>query len=374
MKHNDEVNLYIINYKEEINAVYLYERLEKNEKNESIKLIYKKLADTERKHAALWQKKIEDAGYNIPAAVPGWRTKILGWLAERFKPGFVIPTLAGIESSAASGYEGQPDAEKAGLPAEERSHARIFNYLAQTTAGLDGNSVAHFEGRHKAGGGNALRAGVLGANDGLVSIFSLLMGVAGAGVPSKGILITGFAGLLAGALSMALGEWLSVQSSRELYLNQISIEQKELQDSPQEELEELSLIYQAKGMDSDSARNLAKKLLLNEKSALDTLSREELGINPDELGGSAWEAAFTSFCLFSVGAIIPVLPFIFLSGTLGIIVSIAASICGLFIIGAFITLLTGKNPVLSGVRQVLIGLAASAVTFTIGRLLGVNLS
>lgn len=295
-----------------------------------------------------------------------------GW-PQRFGPGLVLPTLTGIEKNAAAGYDGQSDAESAGMPSDERSHARIFNALTMNSSGLEGSDVARFEGRHKAAGGNALRAGVLGANDGLVSVFSLVMGVAGAGVSAKSILITGFAGLLAGALSMALGEWLSVQSSRELYQNQISIEREELRDSPDEEKEELALIYQAKGMDEESAKKTAEKIISNEAAALDTLAREELGIDPKELGGSSWEAAITSFLLFSAGAILPVLPYIFLTGTKGIITSIITSVCGLFTIGAVITLMTGKNPLFAGLRQVLIGLAAAAVTFGIGRLIGVNI-
>jgi VIT1/CCC1 family predicted Fe2+/Mn2+ transporter len=278
-----------------------------------------------------------------------------------------------VENSASSGYEGQPDAEAAGMQVEERSHARIFRTLAKNTRGLEGGAVARFEGRHRAAGGNALRAGVLGANDGLVSVFSLVMGVAGAGVGSREILVTGFAGLLAGALSMALGEWLSVQSSRELYQHQVAIEKRELSEIPEEEKAELALIYQAKGIAPEAARQLADRLLSDEATALDTLAREELSIDPQELGGSAWEAALTSFFLFAAGAIIPVLPYVFLTGPAGIIVSAAASALGLFLIGAAITLMTARNPILSGLRQMGFGLAAAAITFGIGRLVGVNI-
>jgi VIT1/CCC1 family predicted Fe2+/Mn2+ transporter len=234
--------------------------------------------------------------------------------------------------------------------------------------------VARFEGRHRAAGGNALRAGVLGANDGLVSVFSLVMGVAGAGVGTREILLTGIAGLLAGALSMALGEWLSVQSSRELYQHQIGIEKRELEQMPEEEMAELALIYQAKGIAPDEARKLAERLLSDEATALDTLVREELNVDPAELGGSAWEAAITSFLLFAVGAIIPVFPYLFWSGMAGIIASAVASAIGLFAIGAAITLMTGRNPLVSGLRQVAFGLAAAAITFGIGRLIGVSIA
>jgi VIT1/CCC1 family predicted Fe2+/Mn2+ transporter len=367
-----DIARYRENLRTERDAVALYEQIAGAEANPDLAAVYRKMADTERRHAATWEGKLQDAGTPIPNYKPGWRTRTLGWMARRFGPAFVLPTMVEVENSAGSGYSDQPDAEAAGMQLEEQSHARVFRTLAKTTHGLEGGAVARFEGRHRAAGGNALRAGVLGANDGLVSVFSLVMGVAGAGVGSREILLTGFAGLLAGALSMALGEWLSVQSSRELYQHQLEIEKRELREIPEEEKAELALIYQAKGIAPESARQLADRLLSDETTALDTLAREELSINPQELGGSAWEAALTSFFLFAAGAIVPVLPYVFLTGTAGIIVSAAASALGLFLIGAAITLMTGRNLILSGLRQMGFGLAAAAITFGIGRLVGVN--
>jgi VIT1/CCC1 family predicted Fe2+/Mn2+ transporter len=172
---------------------------------------------------------------------------------------------------------------------------------------------------------------------------------------------------------MALGEWLSVQSSRELYERQIGIEKEELETNPEEEIEELALIYQAKGLPEARARDLSRSLLANQATALDTLAREELGIDPNELGGSAWEAAFTSFFLFAIGAIIPVVPFIFLSGMMAVYVSVVISALGLFGIGAAITLMTGRSVWYSGMRQVLFGLVAAGLTYGIGRLIGVSI-
>ncbi|MPM95318.1 hypothetical protein SDC9_142472 [bioreactor metagenome] len=230
------------------------------------------------------------------------------------------------------------------------------------------------EGRHRSSGGNSLRAAVLGANDGMVSNLSLVMGVAGATLGGKEVLIAGIAGLLAGAISMALGEWLSVQSSRELYDFQISTEKEEIEQNPEEEIAELALIYQTRGISEEAAMNLANQLLQNKDSALDTLAREELGIDPDELGGSAWEAAITSFLLFTIGAIIPLFPFFFLTGMTAVFVSIVVSAIGLFALGAVITLFTGKSVMFSGLRMVIFGLLAAAVTFGIGRLIGVSIS
>ncbi|MDD5370741.1 MAG: VIT1/CCC1 transporter family protein, partial [Anaerolineaceae bacterium] len=184
---------------------------------------------------------------------------------------------------------------------------------------------------------------------------------------------TGVAGLLAGAFSMALGEWLSVQSSRELYQHQIGIEKAELLSAPEEEAEELALIYEARGFPQADARRMAQHVIEDPDSALDTLSREELNVDPAELGGSAWEAALTSFVLFSVGAILPVIPFTFLRGAAAVTGSLAFSAVGLFAIGSGITLFTGRSVLFSGTRQVLFGLAAAAATFGIGRLIGASI-
>jgi VIT1/CCC1 family predicted Fe2+/Mn2+ transporter len=239
---------------------------------------------------------------------------------------------------------------------------------------MAGGVLAQFEGRHRATGGNALRAAVLGANDGMVSNLSLVMGVAGASNDNHAVLIAGIAGLLAGSISMALGEWLSVQSSRELYTNQIKIETMEINHNPQEEIEELALIYESRGVPKDQAKTLAAHIMENKESAVQTLAREELGIDPEALGGSAWEAAFTSFILFAIGAIVPLAPFIFFTGFTAIWVSIAFSVVGLFLLGAVTTLFTGVNTLFSGARMVIFGLAAAAVTFGIGKLIGVTIA
>lgn len=228
--------------------------------------------------------------------------------------------------------------------------------------------------RHSTVGGNALRAAVLGANDGLVSNLSLVMGVAGAELSNRAILITGLAGLVAGALSMALGEWLSVQSSRELYKHEIAIEAKELAEDPEGEVRELTSIYEAKGLAPVQAQQLATQLMADSSSALDTHVREELGINPKELGGSAWVAAGTSFFLFAAGAIVPVAPYLIFSGAGAVIASLVASTVGLFALGAGITMMTGRNPLFSGTRQVIFGLVAAALTFGIGRVIGVTIA
>jgi VIT1/CCC1 family predicted Fe2+/Mn2+ transporter len=362
------------NLQGEVDGAALYRLFAEAEPHPDIATVYRRLAEAEDRHAALWREKLEVAVGEVPSLQVGWRVQVLGWLARRFGASAVLPVALNLEASNSHAYDQQPDAVAAGLPADERSHARIFRHLtASSRNGLSGEAVARLEGRHRASGGNALRAAVLGANDGLVSNLSLVMGVAGAALQQSTILLTGLAGLLAGAISMALGEWLSVQSSRELYQRQISIEESELQEFPEEEKEELALIYQAKGLPPEQARELASRLVADPATALDTMAREELGIDPEGLGGSAWVAAGTSFVLFATGAIIPVLPYLFVGGTVAVLVSALLSAIGLFVIGAGITLFTGRNPLWSGLRQVAFGLAAAVVTFGLGKIVGIGL-
>jgi VIT1/CCC1 family predicted Fe2+/Mn2+ transporter len=363
----DDVARWQRNLQGEVDGIAIYRAMATGAREPQLTDLYTRLAATEERHAAVWRQRLTAAGAAIPAR-PTWRARILSAVARRFGPGLIASTVAGQESAARGQYDDQPEAAGTGMPADERSHARV---LRELTSGMEGGSLARFEGRHRAVGGNALRAAVLGANDGLVSNFSLVMGIAGAGGGGSAILVAGFAGLLAGALSMALGEWLSVQSARELYANQIAVETAEIAEIPQEEEEELRLIYEAKGVAPEAARQLAHRIVTGDRAvAVDTLAREELGINPEELGGSAWVAGATSFVLFAIGAIIPVIPFLFLHGTAAI--AIAAGLAGLalFGIGAAITLVTGRGVLISGVRQLAFGLAAAAITFGIGSLIG----
>jgi len=362
---------YRANLQGEIDSATLYRALAEVEANPQIAEVYKRLASVEEAHAEFWRKRLGKLGSRLPR--PGFRSRALAWLARRFGPDVVLPVINTLEQTDSGQYDKQPEAVAAGLPAAERSHARILQAVASPTRGLSGSMLARIEGRHRAVGGNALRAAVLGANDGLVSNLSLVMGVVGADFAPATILATGLAGLLAGACSMAMGEWLSVNSSRELYQNQIAMEASELAEVPDEEKEELILIYQAKGLSEDEARRLADRLMADKSTALDTLVREELGIDPEELGGSAWAAAATSFLLFSVGAIIPVVPFFAFAGTPAIIGSLVLSGLAMAGIGAGTTLFTGRAVIFSALRQLAIGMAAAGITFALGRLIGVSI-
>jgi len=363
------------NLQTEVDTGYLYATLAESETQPEIAAVYRNLQASEDSHAELWKGQLKEVGVDLPALRPSVRSRILGWIGKKFGAEMVLPTL--LESEQQMGFASLQAKQDHGTAASggEDTHSRLLKAIQDGHGSkLDGSGLARLEGRHRAAGGNALRAAVLGANDGLVSNMSLVMGVAGATMSNTGILITGFAGLLAGSISMALGEWLSVQSSRELYARQIAIETEELELSPEAEEAELSLIYQAKGLPKEQAQAFARKLMAQPPVAIDTLAREELGIDPHELGGSAWTAAITSFLLFAIGAIVPVVPFLLLTGTLAIIVGFVVSALGLFVIGASITLFTGRSIVYSGLRQMLFGLTAAGITYGIGRILGVAIA
>ncbi|HVH81041.1 MAG TPA: VIT1/CCC1 transporter family protein [Stellaceae bacterium] len=367
----DEAARYRANLQGEVDSAGLYRALADTEADPKVSEVYRRLSAVEEAHAQFWRSQLARIGAKGGALGPDWRTRSLAWLARRFGPQFVLPTLSTLEQRDVGSYDSQPEAVAEGLPAAERSHNRVVQALASSfPGGATGGTLARVEGRHRAGG-NALRAAVLGANDGLVSNFSLVMGVAGAEINGKTILLTGLAGLIAGACSMAIGEWLSVNSSRELSQRQIDIEADELKTAPEEEKEELVLIYQAKGLDEAQARVLADRLMANKDTALDTLAREELGVDPDELGGSPWAAAGSSFCLFATGAIFPVAPFFFLGGYAAVGASVLLSGLALMAIGAGTSLFTGRSFAYSAMRQLVGGLAAAAITYGVGKLIGV---
>ena len=365
----EDLARYRENLQGEVDAIALYAQLAALEKSPTLREFYARMAAVEDVHAGVWRKRLVEAGQDPSTVRVGWRTRVLMLVARRLGPSLVVPTIAEREAADEAAYDDQPEA-LARMPGDERSHARLFRELAGGH-GVAGPTIARIEGRHRAGGDNQLRAAVLGANDGLVSNLSISMGVAGASGGGHAVLIAGLAGMLAGALSMAIGEWLSVQSARELFAHQVKVEREELLAVPDEEEEELALIYQHKGLPEAQARQMAKTLVSGEIGrAVDTLAREELGIDPDELGGSAWVAAATSFFLFGFGALVPILPFFFAEGLTAVVASIAISVIALFVVGAAITVVTGASAVRTGGRQVLLGLFAAAVTLGLGALVG----
>jgi VIT1/CCC1 family predicted Fe2+/Mn2+ transporter len=365
-----DVDRYLDNWRGEVDSAAQYRAMADAEAEASVKRVYETFAAIEEKHAAFWEARLHGAGVDPGPRRPSWRARILIWAARRWGAKSVLPTVASREYVGRNDYVPQRETAQTAMTHEERSHARVLRSLLAKSEGAGGPALARVEGRHRAIGGNALRAAVLGANDGLCSNLALVMGVAGASATGGAVLLTGIAGLLAGATSMALGEWVSVTSARELAAREMRIEREELEANPEEEREELQLIYEAKGLPAEEAREIAAKLTADPKSALDALTREELGIDPDDLGGSPLVAAVSSMLLFAAGAVVPIVPWLVASGRAATIASVAAGAVGLFVIGALISVFTGRPAWLSGGRQLVLGLAAAGVTFGIGRAVG----
>ncbi len=361
------------NIQTEIDASYLYSLLAAHEEDPNVAEIFRQMSDIEKSHALAFMAKHHIPSEPFPS--PSGRAKMLQFIGKVMGYDYILGVLMDTEKSLSNTIVNtrkklKPDSSSI----SDTAHVTILKNLLDNQTKVSGSNLARFEKRHRSVGGNALRAAVLGGNDGLVSNFSLVMGIAGATSGNDEVLLAGMAGLLAGALSMALGEWISVKSSQELYENQMNLEMEELEVNPAGEEKEIALIYMSKGIPESQAREMAAEIIKDKSKAHEILVKEELGINSEELKGSAMEAAITSFLLFAVGAIIPVFPFFFLSGFNAVILSTVVSSIGLFIIGAAITLFTGKSIWFSGMRQVVFGLAAAAITYGIGSLIGVQVA
>jgi VIT1/CCC1 family predicted Fe2+/Mn2+ transporter len=360
------------NIQTEVDASFLYALLAEHESDENVANVFRQMSEIEQGHAIAFMKKNNLDLSQLPE--PSGRAKTLKFIGKVLGYDYVLGVLLDTEKSISSSVISARKRTKTQSSISDTAHVTILKNILNNNKNVSGSNLARFEKRHRSVGGNALRAAVLGGNDGLVSNFSLVMGMAGATSGNQEVLLTGLAGLLAGALSMALGEWISVKSSQELSENQMQLEMEELETNPEGEEKELALIYISKGIPEIQAMQMAKEIIADKSLAHDILVKEELGINPEDLQGSAIEAAFTSFFLFAIGAIIPVIPFFFLSGLNAIIVSTIFSAAGLFLIGASITLFTGKSVWYSGMRQVIFGLIAAAITFGIGHLIGVSVA
>jgi len=354
----------------EVDASFLYKILAENESDENVAHVFHEMSAIEHGHAVAFLAKNNLDESHLPK--PSSRAKVLHFIGRVVGYDYILGVLLDTEKSISSSVIKARKQTKTKESISDTAHVTILNNILSNDKKISGATLARFEKRHRNVGGNALRAAVLGGNDGLVSNFSLVMGIAGATSGNSGVLLAGIAGLLAGALSMALGEWISVKSSQELYENQMQLELEELETNPEGEEKELALIYFSKGIPEAQAKQMAADIMKNKDQAHEILIKEELGINPEDLKGSAMEAAISSFILFGIGAIIPVIPFFFFGGMKAVIVSTLMSACGLFLIGASITLFTGKSVWYSGFRQVLFGLLAAAITFGIGKLIGVS--
>ncbi|MEO8402013.1 MAG: VIT1/CCC1 transporter family protein [Gammaproteobacteria bacterium] len=336
------------NWREEKQAAFLYGLIAKCEVDPVRKKMFLELADAAEKQAKIWISKLKKNGKSTtePVYHPDFRTRLVGKLIAIFGAQQIRFILSAMKVRGMSIYSGA-----------HTSHP----------------TASHVEQRHKGlnTAGN-LRAAVFGVSDGLISNVSLLLGVVGANADLHFVVLSGTAGLLAGACSMAAGEYVSMTSQREFFEYQIELEQEELELYPEEEAAELACIYRARGVAVDDAKKMANKVISNKDIALDTLAREELGLNPDELG-SPWGAAISSFMAFALGAFIPLLPFVMSAHGSNIIVSLVLTGISLLVIGGMLSLFTNRSAILGGLRMLIIGGLAGGVTFLIGKLVGVTL-
>jgi len=354
--------LLLDNLQTELDAVELYRYLAERESDEHRAGILRDMADMEARHARVMERGLNSLGISVPRHRTSFQTRVMKGMARMMGPGAIYPLLHGTEISGAGDYASQ-DKDTAALATEERSHARTLGELSK--------AGRRAESWHRNAGGGSLRAAIFGVSDGLCSNLSLVMGFAGAQADAKFLLLGGLSGLLAGAASMAAGEYVSMKAQRELLERQIDLEAAELMVTPEEEMAELALIYRAKGIPRNEAEHLARQLTTDPRVALDTLVREELGLDPGELG-SPYGAAISSFLAFALGALIPVLPFFFGASAGLVALSLALSGVALFSVGALLSIFTGRSALFSGMRQLGIGAAAAAITFAVGKAIGVS--
>ena len=335
----------------ELTSAYLYRLIAAREGEPKRRHMFEELARDAESQAGHWGERLRANGIEPQPFRPDFRARLVGKLVGVLGPQRLAHALTAMKVRGMSIYRDGG----AGLRSKH-----------------DEVGERHPAGKDGAGSGGSLRAAVFGANDGLVSNASLILGVAGAGTDNSIILLSGVAGLLAGAFSMAAGEYVSVRSQREMYEYQIALERAELAEYPQEEAGELALIFAARGMDETEAKRQADALIADPSRALETLTREELGLNPGDLGSPAG-AALSSFLCFAAGAAVPLAPFLFDRGQSALATSIALSAIALFAVGAAISLFTGRGALAGGARMLTIGACAGALTYCIGKLLGVSL-
>ncbi len=340
-------------WREEKQSAWLYTVVAEVEPHQGRRHMFKSLGEAAESQAQILLDDIRKAGQAAPKPFrPDARARLVAQLTRWLGPERARPLLAAMKVRGLSVYASAPEPTGHAMPV----------------------SIADLGQRHRsAGSGGSLRAAVFGVNDGLVSNTSLIMGVAGASADNAVILMSGVAGLLAGAFSMAAGEYVSVRSQRELYEYQIGQEKDELERYPEEEAEELALIYNARGVPMERAREMTRLMMQDKEQVLKTLSREELGLNPDDLG-SPWGAAISSFLAFGTGAVLPLLPFLFGSAAQRLQTAALLSGLGLFGVGALLSLFSGKNAFAGGIRMLLIGGGAGLATYLIGRLIGVSVA
>jgi len=365
----------------ERNASLLYRSLAETTTGERKQALIE-LAEIEDRHAAHWIEKLTEYGVDIPPAPTSLDPNDAAMVARARAAGLntVLGQLEENEGADAGMYDDEPEALST-MSEDEREHAEVFrkmmrgtpNPMAGVTRTTDRSGAEQW---HKVDKSGSVRAAIFGVSDGLVSNTALVMGFAGASLAgsldNSTVLFAGLAGLLAGAFSMAAGEYVSVASQRDLFRREIEMEAQELRDKPEEEAKELELIYRAKGLNKEQAREVSQQIMSDPKTALDTLAREELGLDPDELGNPI-KVAISSFLAFALGASVAVIPYALFSGATAFFTAIALAIISLCVVGGLVGKYSGRGIIFSAMRQLLWGVGAAGVTYMVGSVIGVNI-
>jgi VIT1/CCC1 family predicted Fe2+/Mn2+ transporter len=358
----------IDSWKDEKEAIMLYTQMASNETDSKKKAIYQRLSEIETQHSQLIEKELSKLGVDVSKLKYRARlkTRVLSFFGKLLGHKSLLENLLKGEDDAIMGYAkyaAESDDDELTntlrtITMDEKSHFNVISEMEERAG----------ERWHR--GGGSIRDAIFGMNDGLLSTFSLVAGVSGAAVGNTIVLLAGIAGAIAGAISMAAGAFVSTRAEKEVMERHIEMERYEIEVMPETETEELALMYELKGVDTVQARMMAKQIMANKEAAIDTMAREELGFAPEELG-SPTKAGLTSGIFFTMGALIPIMPWILFPGILAFYASIILSLGGFFFIGVGRTLVTGKSPWRSGFEMFLIGTAAAIVTYIIGSLVGV---
>ncbi|MBL8858893.1 MAG: VIT1/CCC1 transporter family protein [Planctomycetes bacterium] len=335
-------------------AAWIYGTLTQIERDATRSQMLRGLAQAAETQAEIIRGDVRAGGLDTPPFRPELRARVVVALARRFGIARTKTMLAALKVRGLSAY------------GSGSARGPVAHPMPVSTTEIGARHKSH-------GASGVLRAAVFGVNDGLVSNTSLILGMTGAASSSATVLVTGIAGMLAGAFSMAAGEYISMRSQRELHEFQIAEERDELERYPEEEAEELALIYAGRGMPIEAAREMSTRMLEDKEQMLDTLAREELGLNPDDLG-SPIGAALSSFTAFALGALVPLFPYFFSGVVHPVQVACISAAAALFAVGAVLSLFSGRNAFYGGMRMLGIGALAGLATFAIGRWIGVSLT
>jgi vacuolar iron transporter family protein len=350
---------------DEADAAFLYRALAAGEADERRRDIYRRLAEVEDRHVAIWANLLASHGRRHRVHRPSLRARLFAWLGRRFGSGFLLPILLAEEGREVKGYLDLHRSTAAGAPGkgEALTLARESAEHATALANIAGRSG---EPWHRARSGGFLRNVVYGFNDGLTANFGLVAGVLGATAAQQHrmVIVAGVAGVIADALSMGSSGYLAAKSEQEVYAHEIAMERDEIALMPEVERDELALIYEAKGLDAAEARQLATRVMADPERMLDEKVQEELGISAASM--SPLREGWVTGVATAVGALIPVFPFLVATGTTAIVLAFTVSMLSHFLVGAARSIFTGRGVFRSGLDMFVVGLGVAVVGYYVG--------